>query len=158
MQFTRISLSVSTLLFCLAFSLPLSAQTEEPVQAGYPAILADMTHVKVVQDSSITLLMQDKRNGIVRGVQEMSGFRVQIYSDNTPIHAKTTAIQLEERFSEQISEPIYVISTPPFFKVRIGDFKTQLEASAYKEEFIKAFPDMAGETYVVRDEHIQVRQ
>ena len=64
MQFTRISLSVSALLFCLAFALPLSAQTEEPVQAAYPAILADMTHVKVVQDSSITLLMQDKRNGI----------------------------------------------------------------------------------------------
>ena len=157
MQLTRISL-LSALLFFLSFALPLSAQAQEPEQNGYPAILTDMTHVKVVQDTSITLLMLDKRNGTVRGVQEMSGFRVQIYSDNTPIHAKTTAIQLEERFSALISEPIYVISTPPFFKVRIGDFRTQLEASTYKEEFIKAFPDMAGETYVVRDEHIQVRQ
>jgi len=148
--------SAITLLFIL-LSMGVSVYGQTPTDT-YPEILRDMSNTVVVQDTSITILMHDKKMGIVHSVKEMPGFRVQIYSDNTPSQAKSTAIQLEDKFSKLIDQPIYVISTPPFFKVRIGDFKTQLEASQFKEEFIKSFPEMAGETYVVRDEHIQVRQ
>lgn len=142
------------IIFSLSTATMLSGQMVQPI----PDIIRDMSLVTIVQDSTISQLMIDKKEGVIRGIKEMSGFRVQIYSDNTPVHAKTTAIQLEERLSKLINEPIYIISTPPFFKVRIGDFKTQLEASTYKEAFIRNFPEMAGETYVVRDEHIHVKQ
>lgn len=123
-----------------------------------PAILMDMPRVRVVQDSSITLLMQEKEAGIVHGVKEMPGFRMQIFSDNTPGQAKTRALQIEEQFATLIDQPIYVISNPPFFKVRIGDFQTLEEANRYKENFLSDHPEMAGETYIVREERIQVKQ
>lgn len=128
------------------------------MQAQVPEIFQDMQHVKVVQDSSLTQLMLDKKAGVIHGIKEMPGFRVQIFSDNTPGESKVKALQLQERFSQELDQPVYVMSSPPFFKVRIGDFQTQEEAATYKTKFVEQFPEMAGETYVVRDEHIQVRQ
>lgn len=143
--------------FLLISTGTLLAQSTTPPELQLD-IIQDMTNVTLVQDSSITILMQEKRDGIVRGVKEMPGFRVQIYSDNTPGKAKTEALQLEERFSKALNQSVYVISAPPFFKVRIGDFLTIEQANEYKKEFLDSFPDMVGDTYVVRDEHIQVKK
>jgi len=41
--------------------------------------------------------------------------------------------------------------------VRIGDFRTYDEAKEYKKEFVTQFPDLMGDTYIVRDK-IQVMQ
>jgi hypothetical protein len=35
--------------------------------------------------------------------------------------------------------------------VRIGDFRTYDEAKEYKKEFVQIFPDLIGDTYIVRD-------
>lgn len=124
----------------------------------YPLILTDMPNARIVQDTSVTMLMQDKIAGIVRGEMEMSGWRVQVYSSNTPIQSKNEALALESRLKEVIDQPVYIVSTPPFIKVRIGDFVTQDEAKAYKDIFIQQFPEMVSDTYVVRDEHIKIRR
>ena len=50
-----------------------------------------------------------------------------------------------------MNQTIYVQYLPPFWKVRIGDFRTVEEAKEYKKLFVQQFPDMIGETYVVRD-------
>lgn len=117
-----------------------------------------MENAVIVQDSAITLLMQEKIAGIVHGETEVSGWRVQIYSSNTPVQAKTEALSLEERLKDVIDQPIYIVSTPPFIKVRIGDFLTQEEARAYKDLFIQQFPDMVSDTYIVRDDHVKIKR
>lgn len=48
-------------------------------------------------------------------------------------------------------------SMPPFWKVRIGDFRTYEEAKEYKKLFVEQFPSIMGDTYIVRDK-IQVWQ
>lgn len=147
--------------FLLSATLGLQAQMPSPYAADslpYPQILTDMPNARVVQDTAITMLMQDKIAGIVRGEMEMSGWRVQVYSSNTPIQSKNEALALESRLKEAIDQPIYIVSTPPFIKVRIGDFVTQDEAKAYKEIFIQQFPEMVSDTYVVRDEHIKIKR
>jgi hypothetical protein len=40
---------------------------------------------------------------------------------------------------------------PPFWKVRVGDFRTYEEAREYKRQFVAQYPDLMGETYIVRD-------
>ena len=100
----------------------------------YPAILSDMLNVQVVQDSSITLLMQEKIAGITHSEKEGTA-----------------------RLKESINQPIYIVTSPPFIKVRIGDFRTQEEALNFKNELIELFPDLVGDTYIVRDEHIKIR-
>ena len=119
-----------------------------------PAIMSDMSYATIIQDSSITVMMQYKIANLVQGQQEGKGWRVQIYSSNASLSAKSDAIALEKQISPLISMPVYVLYTPPFWKVRIGNFRTQEEAIKYKNEFVQQFPDMLSKTYVVRDEHI----
>lgn len=119
-----------------------------------PAIMDDLQYATIIQDSAITVMMQYKIANLVQGQQEGKGWRVQIYSSNASLSAKSDAIALEKEISPHISMPVYVLYTPPFWKVRIGNFRTQEEAIKYKNEFVQQFPDMLSKTYVVRDEHI----
>jgi hypothetical protein len=134
-----------------------SQTVEEELPLPQPPILADMPKGTVVQDSAVTVLMQEKIAGIVRGVVEMPGYRVQVYSSNRPAQAKQEAIKMEERLRQETDAAIYIVSAPPFIKVRLGDFRTHQEATDFKNAFIEQFPDLKGDTYVVRDD-IKVRR
>jgi hypothetical protein len=115
-------------------------------------LLVDLMENAVVhQDSAIYQLMMDKYLGIERGVQEVSGFRVQVYSSNVQIQAKNEAMLLHQELSKQLTQAIYIISEPPFWKVRVGDFRTREEANAYKETLLKLYPILQSSTYVVPD-------
>ena len=153
-----ISLTACALLICLSAA----AQTDTPAagqaELPAPAILEEMQNARIVQDEAVTRLLQEKIAGVVPGTIEVPGFRVQVYSSNRPAVAKTEAVKLKERIEGSISTPVYVISAPPFIKVRVGDFRTQEEAASFKSELMEVFPDLVGDTYVVRDEHIKVKQ
>ena len=115
-------------------------------------LLVDLMENAVVhQDSAIYQLMMYKYLGIERGVQEVSGFRVQVYSSNVQIQAKNEAMLLHQELSKQLTQAIYIISEPPFWKVRVGDFRTREEANAYKETLLKLYPILQSSTYVVPD-------
>ena len=115
-------------------------------------ILRDMPRVIVHQDSTITRLINDKIEGRERQAVEIQGYRVQIFSSNRQQTAKAEAFALEKRLQEMnLSENIYGLYNPPFWKVRIGDFRTQEDAQLLKEDLITRLPDLQGDTYVVRD-------
>jgi hypothetical protein len=101
--------------------------------------------------------MEEKIAGIERGEHEVAGFRVQIYSSNHPQRGKSEALQLEQRIKQALPVSVYVIYASPSWKVRLGDFRTYDEAKEYKKEFVQMFPELMGETYIVRDK-IQVLQ
>lgn len=115
-------------------------------------ILDAMPNVVVHQDSAITLLLEDKSYNRQRGQRQVSGFRVQVYASNTPQVAKNEALDLHETLSSQVSIAVYVISEPPFWKVRLGDFLTREEAIDYKNQLNILFPHLQGSTYVVPDQ------
>jgi len=119
-----------------------------------PDIVADMQPgVTVHQDSAITRLIADKVSGAEREVLEIPGFRVQIYSSNDQVKAKNEAMELEKRVQDaELQVPVYLLYTTPFWKVRLGDFRTREEANLMKEEVIRRMPELAGDTYVVRDQ------
>lgn len=117
-------------------------------------ILQDMQdNVIVYQDSAITQLMIDKITGTERHETTIAGYRVQIFSSNDIATAKNTAFGLEKRVNEKrLSDKTYVQYNSPFWKVRIGDYKTIEEAQLMRVELIKLFPDLQGDIYVVRDQ------
>jgi hypothetical protein len=88
---------------------------------------------------------------------EMDGYRVQIYSSNQQQAAKSQALELEAKLKDALTQTVYVQYLPPFWKVRIGDFRTYEEAREYKKLFVSQYPEMTGDTYIVRDK-IQVLQ
>lgn len=117
-----------------------------------------MANAVVHHDSLVRELMINKRLGIQRGVQEMNGYRVQVFSSNQQQSAKNRALLLQQDLSGQLKEPVYAISEPPFWKVRIGNFLTREEANNYRMTFIAQFPELQGSTYVVPDKIIVVNK
>ena len=114
-------------------------------------ITENMSNAIVHQDSAIIRLMTDKRLGRVRGEQIVDGFRVQVYASNRQQVAKNEALMLQQRIEPLLEVPVYALSEPPFWKVRIGNFLTREDANAYRDVLLNMFPDMAGSTYVVPD-------
>ncbi|MBR2936650.1 MAG: SPOR domain-containing protein [Paludibacteraceae bacterium] len=117
-------------------------------------IVDDMENAVIHQDSLIRQLMIDKRLGIQRGQVQVNGFRVQVYSSNQQQVAKNEALILQQTLESQLDMPVYAISEPPFWKVRIGNFLTREEATEYRTEIISQFPELQGSTYVVPDKVI----
>ena len=113
-------------------------------------ILESMPRVEVIQDPLVASMLQATMNGKENWI-EMDGYRVQIYSSNRQQTAKMEALELETNLKTEISQTIYVLYLPPFWKVRLGDFRTYDEAKDYKKEFVQQFPQMIGYTYIVRD-------
>ena len=120
------------------------------------SIFDSLPGVQIIQDSTMTVLLDEAVYG-KREMVEIDGFRVQVYSSNQQQTAKGEALDLETRLKDKISQTLYVQYLPPFWKVRIGDFRTYEEAKEYKKLFVQQFPDLMGDTYIVRDK-IQVMQ
>jgi len=120
----------------------------------YEQLTADMQdNVTIHQDASVSSLLQDKIDGTEGATKEITGYRVQIYSSNSQQTAKVEALKLEKRILEEDLEvEVHVLYTPPFWKVRLGDFRTREEANLLKEEIIRRMPEIQGDTYVVRDQ------
>ena len=114
------------------------------------AVLNLFPGVQIVQDSTVAVLLEETITG-KKELVEIDGYRVQIFSSNRQQTAKTEALELEEQIKEKVSQTVYVQYVAPFWKVRIGDFRTYDEAKEYKKIFVQQFPQMQGNTYIVRD-------
>lgn len=138
-----------SVIFALLVSLAVWAEDSIEVVSRLN-ILESMPRVEVIQDPLVATMLQATMSGKENWI-EMDGYRVQIYSSNRQQTAKMEALELEAKLKTEISQTIYVLYLPPFWKVRLGDFRTYDEAKDYKKEFVQQFPQMLGDTYIVRD-------
>ena len=106
--------------------------------------------VQVLQDSTVGVLMEEAMYG-KKELVTIDGYRVQIYSSNKQQTAKAEALDLETQLKDRINQTVYVQYQPPFWKVRLGDFRTAEEAREYKKIFVQQYPHLRGDTYIVRD-------
>ncbi|MBQ0034598.1 MAG: SPOR domain-containing protein [Bacteroidales bacterium] len=123
-------------------------------QQHYEKLKQDMQdNVTIHESSAITSLLNEKVSGTTGETKQITGYRVQIYSSNSQQTAKAEALRLEKRVLEENMEvEVHVLYTPPFWKVRLGDFRTKAEADLMKAEVIRRMPELQGDTYVVRDQ------
>ena len=145
----RMKKSICISLFVMLASLSMRAD-DSIMTAARPNILESMPGVEVIQDSAVALLLDGVMNGAREWV-EIDGYRVQIYSSNQQQYAKAEALDLEAKLQDRVSHTIYVQYISPFWKVRIGDFRSYEEAKEYKRVFVQQYPNMVGDTYIVRD-------
>lgn len=146
---TRMRKSIYSVLFVLLAAIPMQAE-DSIVTAPRPNLLEQMPNVEVIQDSTVAILLDAAINGTREWV-EIEGYRVQVYSSNQQQTAKGEALDLEEQLQSKVDQTIYVQYIPPFWKVRLGDFRSYEEAKEYKKTFVQLFPALTGETYIVRD-------
>ena len=146
---------IAITLFVVLAALQLRANDSLRI-AMRPNLLDSMPGVEVLQDSAVGALLHAAMQGDLELV-EIDGYRVQIYSSNRQQVAKSEALELEAKIKDKLDQTVYVLYMPPFWKVRIGDFRTYEEAKEYKKLFVEQFPSIMGDTYIVRDK-IQVWQ
>lgn len=129
------------------------AETEASIVAD---ITSDSINVIVVPDALMERLKFSEPQQSTPGKRlpqgMMAGYRVQILSDNNPKTAKNEARQREmqvlSRFPQYRATKKYAA---PYWRVRVGDFRTQAEAEEAAAALRRAFPRFSKEIRVVKD-------
>ncbi len=82
---------------------------------------------------------------------QLDGFRVQIYS-GSGIKSKEEAAQAQARFIMSFPEQkAYIIYNAPFWRVRVGDFRSRSEAMTLLQKVKHTFSG----SYIVRDNTVR---
>ena len=113
-----------------------SAQTDSTGVVVHKDPRIDMLVKKQIEYNEVTT--RDSR----RFVQ---GYRILIMNTNDRNKATDAKTKMYQEFPELRA---YLQWQPPFFKLKVGDFKTRTEADEYLEEIKRVFPTGV---YVVRD-------
>jgi len=94
-----------------------------------------------VQDVVNRQIHQNKRK---KGID---GYRIQLLFNSGPT-AREQADRTKADFLSAFPDyPVYVLYQSPFFKVRIGDFRTKREALKVYHQILKKYPT----AYIVKD-------
>lgn len=151
-----------------ALFLPLLMIAASPIAMADSEVITIIDHI--TKGTSNTVNQPDKlmqRLIPVEGVEEdeepkediarpvngrMAGYRVQVFSDNNARTAKNEARSKQRVISSRFPQyQTYVMYTSPYWRLKVGDFRTQQEANNAAEELRRAFPSYSKEIRVVRD-------
>ena len=130
-----------------------SGRTEPAIVAHI--IEADTTTVIEMPDALSERLNYEEPKtdeNVGRPRNGMAGYRVQVFSDNNIRTAKNEARSKEMTVASRFPQyRTYKKYSAPYWRVHVGDFRTQREAQAAAEDMRKAFPAFGKEIRVVRD-------
>lgn len=84
---------------------------------------------------------------------KVQGFRTQVFSGNNQRKSKDEAFRKEKEIKELFPDvPTYVTYNAPFWKLRVGDFRSHEEAYHMMRLLMNAFPSYGKEMYIVKEE------
>jgi hypothetical protein len=134
------------------------AQTESTVAADNDSVLIEehiaASGVITIQmpDALKTRLHSDAGKDDTKNGVRSGGYRIQVFADNNQRTAKsearTRARNIVLRFSEY---PSYVEYKAPYWRTRIGNFRSYEAAARAAAEIKEAFPAYSHEIRIVRD-------
>jgi hypothetical protein len=107
------------------------------------APIASTGGVKVVKDPRLDLLIRKQIYINTLAIRNQPGFRVQIISTNKRNEANDIKARVMQLYPDYRT---YLDYQAPYFKVRVGDFKSREEAAELRERLSGSFP---GGVFVV---------
>ena len=117
------------ILLLLSFSSVLAQQS--PGNSG---------EIKIVQDEKVDLLVS-KHIQINQNRSGIDGYRIQIFFDSGT-NSKTRAQSIFDSFKNKNPETdAYLTFKAPNYKVRVGDFRTKLDAQRFLNSIIGEYPN-----------------
>ena len=123
-------------------ALSVSAQDNTtPAPAPTPVVIA--LNTPVVKDNRIDVLIRKQIYINTLATRNQPGFRVQIISTNKRTEANDVKAKVMQLYPQYRT---YLDYAAPYFKVRIGDFKSRDDASDLRDKLSSA---MAGSIFVV---------
>jgi len=103
--------------------------------------------VDYIQSDAISSIM--KKSIIINEAKPLvSGYRIQIFSVSGVNSKDKVNKEKAEFLLKDIDAIAYIVYQSPYFKLRIGDYRTKLEAYHYLQEIIEEYPF----AFVVKDE------
>ena len=106
---------------------------------------ADTGKVQYVQDARITDLLNKKQLINERKDGKVKGYRVQIHFGSDRDKAKEVKSKFMQKYSEVMAYEKY---EQPNFKIRVGDFRSRIEAFKFLKQVSPDFPS----SFIVQDE------
>ena len=107
--------------------------------------IAQSGHITVTGDVTVNEMVE-RHIELNKRVGTMPGFRVQIASFSGT-NSKTSAFSLRDRFmADYPLVQAYIVYDEPNFKVKVGDFRTRLEAYAFLQEIKEVYKG-----YIIKD-------
>ncbi len=125
---------------------PLISPEGEKQKTEEKKTFRDTLKANVVQDEKIDWLLDTHQEAISRE-RGIAGFRVQIYMDSgnqASLRTQRSRAEFEKKYPDVNT---YVDWDEPYFKLRVGDFRTRLDARRFLEKIKK---DYQG-AYIVVD-------
>ena len=162
----RLSSPIYIFVFLIASISMLSAQEHVTTEVHEKVTIFDALErnapdkgrVTVTQDPKIKQLVGQYLSGEhIEDEEEerylmINGYRTQVFSGNNQRLSKEEATQKEKQIKDLFPEvTTYVSYTAPFWKLRIGDFRSKEEAFILQRQLMEAFPLFAKEMYIVKD-------
>jgi hypothetical protein len=103
--------------------------------------------VNIIQDVRIDTLLS-KHKTLSEYNPDIEGWRIEIFFESGN-NSKRLAIEAQSEFISKYTEtPTHLIFQAPYYKVRVGDYRTRLEAEAFLKRISGNYPN----AFVVKDE------
>lgn len=97
-------------------------------------------HAELIQDKRVDLLV-DKHTFLNRHQFTLTGWRIQIFFDSGA-NSKKKASDALRLFNERYPETdAYLSFKEPYYRVRVGDFRTRLEAEGFLRKVQAQYPN-----------------
>ncbi|MGM0565338.1 MAG: SPOR domain-containing protein [Bacteroidota bacterium] len=128
------SMRISVLLIALLFSLSLMGQTfrQQPQEKE--------GSIQIHKSALIDSLLKDHK-AINEKFPEIDGYRVMLFFD-AGNNSKDSAYSVISNFEEDYPEvPAYLSFNPPYYRVRVGDFRTEIEAERFLNRIKYDYPN-----------------
>lgn len=154
---------LAILLFALACAVPVMAQETAAADStdAAPGILERLNAsgtITIHQPAAMDERLRKTEAAEQEATEQRTaprgrvGYRIQVFDDNNPRTARGEAQNckrlMESRFPELRG---YMQFNSPYWRVRIGDFRSRGEAEAMLEEMRHAFPSLSAQLRIVRD-------
>lgn len=137
-----------------------SCDTLTSIQVVQPTRLEELVVKKSINSVSKSNSTPDQNAAEDEQIESQStsnpaksaGYRVQVFSDNNQRTAKGEARSKEAKMREAFPAfNTYIVYNSPFWRLKVGDFRTRDEAEAAADAIKLHFPSFAREIRVVRD-------
>lgn len=177
-QSTEMNLNRLIISVCLAGGLYLPALAQAPAESAPDNVPANAVE-KIESESGGTVsidipdnilqellkeeqhVQRKSRVDLKPGINKLAGFRIQVFGDGHNQHtlesrAKARGNAIVAKFPKYRGQ-VYSYSSSPNWYTRIGNFRTQAEASSALAELKRAFPQYSSEMRVVKSQIVVIK-
>lgn len=133
------------------------ATATEPDSVDIVRELNNSGHIHITQPAELQLRSNatDEAAGDNSGISRPragTGFRVEVFADNNVRTAKSRATAKRRNLMARLPQyHVYLTFQSPYWRVRVGDFRTRGEAEGAMAEIRRIFPSYSSDLRIVRD-------